>query len=184
MEHDLEAKCVARTSAGVAPGYFKKKKRGLKTRRNERTASARTNTMFHHTCLARRQWPQPLHCILRPFLVVMVGPHHQLHLCLNFPFTKHQLQSAHGNLRFFYPSPSRCLKPTSASMPCCFLFSVLRHCAFPHLLLGSTCMLCSPPNSCRTALFLSVDETGEVDEHAATDTWTADCLGGSGALDK
>ena len=27
-----------------------------------------------------------------------------------------------------------------------------------------------------------VDETGEIDEGAATDTWTADCLGGGGAL--
>ena len=29
-----------------------------------------------------------------------------------------------------------------------------------------------------------VDEDGEIDEDAATDTWTVDCLGGGGALDK
>ena len=29
-----------------------------------------------------------------------------------------------------------------------------------------------------------VDENGEIDKDAATDTWTIDCLGGGGALDK
>ena len=29
-----------------------------------------------------------------------------------------------------------------------------------------------------------VDETGEIDEDAATGTWTVDCLVGGGALDK
>ena len=29
-----------------------------------------------------------------------------------------------------------------------------------------------------------VDENGEIDEGASTDTWTTDCLGGGGALDK